>query len=133
MSDLIYNAIRTPDGTILESRSVHDFVGHTDANGKFYAVDGGLEYPRRCGDMDYEELSLTLEDEFSKIRDTLQWGTTGKAGKARNRPLKKVKIKDLDTKHILSILDLRYLGSKFRIVLEKELEFMKGAYDAKSI
>ena len=130
MSDLIYNAIRTPDGTILESRSVHDFVSHTDANGKFYAVDGGLEYLRRCGDMDYEELSLTLEDEFSKIRDTLQWGTRGKA---RNRPLKKVKIKDLDTKHILSILDLRYLGSKFRIVLEKELEFRKGAYDAKSI
>ena len=130
MSDLIYNAIRTTDGTILESRSVHDFVGHTDANGKFYAVDGGLEYLKRCGDMDYEELSLTLEDDFSKIRDTLQWGTTGKS---RNQPLKKVKIKNLDTKHILSILDLRYLGSKFRIVLEKELEFRKGAYDAKSI
>lgn len=128
---ILYNAIRTPDGTILESRSVYDFVGHTDANGKFYAVDGGLEFLRRCGDMNYEELSLTLEDEFRKIRDTLQWGTRGKDG---DQPLKKVKIKDLDTEHILNILDLHYLGNKFRIVLEKELEFRKkGAYDAKSI
>ena len=130
MNNLIYNAIRTPDGTILESCSVHDFVSHTDANGKFYAVDGGLEYLKRCGDMDYEELSLTLEDDFSKIRDTLQWGTRGKDG---DQPLKKVKIKDLDTEHILNILDLHYLGNKFKIVLEKELEFRKGAYDAKSI
>lgn len=127
---IVYNAIRTPDGTILESRSVYDFVSHSDANGKFYAVDGGLEYLKRCGDRNYEELSLTLEDEFSKIRDTLQWGTRGKAG---DQPLKKVKIKDLDTDHIFSILALRYLGSKFRIVLEKELEFRKGACDAKSI
>ena len=130
MNNLIYNAIRTPDGTILESRSVHDFVGHTDANGKFYAVDGGLEYPRRCGDMDYEELRLTLEDDFSKIRECVRWGTYGPKG---DQPMRFIKIKDLDTEHISSILDLRYLGSKFRIVLEKELEFRKGAYDAKSI
>ena len=120
MSNLIYNAIRTPDGTILESRSVHDFVGHTDTNGKFYAVDGGLEYLKRCGDNDYEELSLTLEDDFSKIRRVVSWGTRGKYG---DQPLKKVKIKDLDTDHILSILELTYLQDKFKILLEKELEF----------
>ena len=120
MNNLIYNAIRTPDGTILESRSVHDFVGHTDTNGKFYAVDGGLEYLKRCGDNDYEELSLTLEDDFSKIRRVVSWGTRGKYG---DQPLKKVKIKDLDTDHILSILELTYLQDKFKILLEKELEF----------
>ena len=120
MNNLIYNAIRTPDGTILESRSVHDFVDHTDTNGKFYAVDGGLEYLKRCGDNDYEELSLTLEDDFSKIRRVVSWGTRGKYG---DQPLKKVKIKDLDTDHILSILELTYLQDKFKILLEKELEF----------
>ena len=56
MNNLIYNAIRTPDGTILESRSVHDFVGHTDANGKYYAADGGLEYLKRCGIMTMKNL-----------------------------------------------------------------------------
>ena len=120
MQDLIYNAIRTPDGTILESRSVHDFVGCTDANGKFYAADGGLEYLKRCGDNDYEELSLTLDDDFSKIRRVISWGTRGKYG---DQLLKKTKIKNLDTDHILSILDLHYLGNKFKIILEKELEF----------
>ena len=124
MNNLIYNAIRTPDGTILESRSVHDFVGYTDANGKFYAADGGLEYLKRCGDNDYEELSLTLDDDFSKIRRVISWGTRGKYG---DQPLKKTKIKNLDTDHILSILDLHYLGNKFKIILEKELEFREGA------
>ena len=36
MSELIYNALRTPDGTIIESKSRHDYVTHTDANGKNY-------------------------------------------------------------------------------------------------
>ena len=89
MQDLIYNAIRTPDGTILESRSVHDFVGYTDANGKFYAADGGLEYLKRCGDSDYEELSLTLEDDFSKIRECVRWGTYGPKG---DQPMRFIKI-----------------------------------------
>ena len=119
MTNLIYNAIRTPDGTILESRSVHDFVGHTDANGKFYAVDGGLEYLKRCGDSDYEELSLTLEDDFSKIRECVRWGTYGPKG---NQPMRLVKIKDLSTNHIQNILKGR-IGIKIRFVFEKELEF----------
>ena len=120
MNNLIYNAIRTPDGTILESRSVHDFVGYTDANGKFYAADGGLEYLKRCGDNDYEELSLTLEDDFSKIRRVVTWGTRGKYG---DQSLKKVKIKDMDLQHIKAVLELPYITGKFKDVLEKELEF----------
>ena len=117
MSDLIYNAIRTTDGTILESRSVHDFVGHTDANGKFYAVDGGLEYPRRCGDMDYEELSLTDKDPFSKVRGAVTWGTRGKDG---NQPLEYKKVKDLDTAHIRAILETQRISHQMKYVLETE-------------
>ena len=52
------NKIRTPDGTIIESKHQHDFVCHTDANGKRYCVDGGKSYLRRVFDaLDYEELS----------------------------------------------------------------------------
>ena len=122
MNNLIYNAIRTPDGTILESRSVHDFVGYTDANGKFYAADGGLEYLKRCGDSDYEELSLTLEDDFSKIRECVRWGTYGPEG---NQPMRFIKIKDMSTDHIRNILKGR-LGMKIRSVFEKELEFREA-------
>jgi hypothetical protein len=39
---IVANRIRTPDGTILESKHRHDYVTYTDANGKQYMVDGGL-------------------------------------------------------------------------------------------
>lgn len=51
------NRIRTPDGTIITSRYRHDFVAHRDANGHEYFVDGGLDYLRRGGPADFEELS----------------------------------------------------------------------------
>jgi hypothetical protein len=38
---LIRNAIRTPDGTILESRSVHDYRTHMDTvTNRQYMIDG---------------------------------------------------------------------------------------------
>lgn len=58
MERILYNAIMTPDGTILESWSPHDFVTHTDKNGNFYFVDGGLQgYNRRSAHGDEVELT----------------------------------------------------------------------------
>ena len=43
---LIRSCLETPDGTILQSRSRHDYRQHLDANGKTYMLDGGLDYVR---------------------------------------------------------------------------------------
>ena len=115
---ILYNAIRTPDGTLLVSHHRHDYVAHKDANGKYYAVDGGLEYLRRIGTMDYEELSLTDKDPFSKVRCAVTWGTRGKDG---NQPLEYKKVKDLDTAHIRAILETQRISHQMKYVLETEL------------
>lgn len=100
--NLIYNAIRTPDGTIIESTHRHDFVCHEDANGQRYCVDGGLEYARRVNwSEDCEDISLYDDEPHEVQREVLKWGTYGKSGR---EPLRKVAIKDMETDHILAVL-----------------------------
>ena len=79
---IIYNAIRTPDGTVLESRHVYDYKTHTDENGEVYMVDGGLEYLRRSYNDGFpaEELSVYLEDGHEVVREVATWGSYGKNG-----------------------------------------------------
>lgn len=102
-NQLIYNAIQTPDGTVIESTHRHDFVCHTDAvTGKTYCVDGGLEYLRRVGDVgDCEDISLYDDQDFSTLREYLKWGTRGKEG---DQPLEFKPIKNLDTSHLHALL-----------------------------
>ena len=104
---IIYNAIRSPDGTVLVSRHRHDYVTHTDANGKDYMVDGGLVYLRRILTTDAIELSQYDDGTVEHARQYLEWGTRGKDG---DQPLTYKKLKDLDTDHIKAILDDNDMG-----------------------
>lgn len=102
MSDgIIYNAIRTPDGTTISSRHRHDYVTHEDANGKTYMVDGGLDYLRRSAYDDQVELSLTIDDDHERVREVLAWGTYGKNG---DEPYRQVLIKDMTSNHLQAVL-----------------------------
>jgi hypothetical protein len=125
MSDekIVANRIRTPDGTILESMHRHDYVTYTDANGKEYMVDGGLDYLRRIvhDDAPYEEWSVYTDDEHELIREVFKWGTRGKDGK---QPLKYVPLKDLTTEHIEAILDTQtHIQEYIRKIFLDELSF----------
>lgn len=124
MSQIVYNAIRCPDGVVIESRHRWDFVKHTQEDGRYYAVDGGLSYCKRVSsDDDYVELLLTLDDKHETIREYFNW----KSLRDENfKPLKKpiiTKLKDLDTKHIENILKDLANWPAIREVLKNELKY----------
>ena len=125
MSDekIVANRIRTPDGTILESMHRHDYVTYTDANGKEYMVDGGLDYLRRNihDDAPYEELSVYDDAPYALIREVFKWGTRGKDGK---QSLTYVPLKDLTTEHIEAILETQtHIQEHIRKIFLDELSF----------
>lgn len=122
---LIRNAIRTPDGTVLESLHVHDYRTYTDANGFTYMVDGGLEYTRRnvVGEAPYEELSVWIDEDHEINREYFQWTSYGKEGKG---PSKTQFLKDMDTDHIHAILDNGFGRDYSRELFQLELIYRCG-------
>ena len=127
MSDVIYSAMRTPDGTVIESRHRHDYVTYKDANGKEYMLDGGLDYVRASMNGDEEFISVTLEDGHDKVREYLTWGTRGVNG---DQPLRYVKLKDMDTDHIQACLETQFQMRKaYQTAMENELEYRGVPYD----
>lgn len=100
--NIIKNSIRTPDGTILISKHRHDYVGYTDKNGQYYAVDGGLSYLKRNFDKsDYEELSLYDDEPFEVIRENLERINRGVDG--TEKP-KWVKLCDMDDEWLNNVI-----------------------------
>lgn len=117
---LLRNAIRTPDGTVLESLHVHDFRTHEDKNGYTYMVDGGLEYLRRfiVKEAPHEELSVYIDEDHEINREWFMWTSYGAAGKG---PSKTQKLKDMDIDHIHAILDNNYGRDYSRELFLEEL------------
>ena len=116
---IVYNAIQTPDGTVIESRHRHDYVTHTDANGCEYMVDGGLDYLRRSAHGDEFDLSVSLDDGHEKVREVLTWGTRGPEG---DQPLTFVKLCDMTTDHIEACLETQdRMHPNIRAAMQNEL------------
>lgn len=117
------NAMKTPDGTIIESKNRHDYVTHDDANGEMYMVDGGCEYLRRTlNKIPAEDLSIESKDDDHEFnRQHFLWGTYGKDGK---QPLKRVTLASMDDEHINAILNgEQRLRSETKEIFEKEIKY----------
>ena len=121
MSDIIYNAIQTPDGTIIQSRHRHDYQTYTDANGKKYMIDGGLSYVRCSANGDEEHLTVTLEDAHAKVREVCDWGTYGING---DQPLRYKYLCDMDTDHINAVLkNVSSINPAIKTAMENEVKY----------
>jgi len=121
MSDIVYNAIRTPDGTILESHHRHDYKTHDDANGYEYMVDGGLDYVRSSANGDEEYLTVSIDDSHELVRESVKWGTYGING---DQPLTHIKLSEMDTDHIEACLGVvSHMCPQYRTAMNNELEY----------
>lgn len=124
MNYCVYNAIRTPDGTILHCEHVHDYKGHEDTIvDELYVNDGGGFYVRRSQNIvPYEDLSVWTNDGHEKVRQFFQWGTRGKNG---DEAFRRVALCDMTTEHIEAILQTQRQidGTPIQLIFHNELEW----------
>lgn len=104
---LLVSRIKTPDGTILTSRHVHDYVTHEDKNGLTYMLDGGDEYQRfYLNDNEpHEDVSIYTDDPFEVIRKHYYRGSRGKNG---DEPLKYVPLCEMSDEWIKNCIIYNY-------------------------
>ena len=121
---VIYNAIKTPDGTVLISRHRHDYVTHVDSISKeTYLTDGGTGgYVRRSVNViPAEDLSVYADDDFELVRTVAVRGSRGVDG---NEPLHWIKICDMTDDHLKAVLE--YGGEQWHLdIIKKEIEWRK--------
>ena len=104
MDFYLYNAIRTPDGTVLWCKTGHDFQTHVDAvTGETYINDGcGYSIRRSVNKTEAEDLSVKASDPFETVRHAKFWGSYGRDGKG---PKTILSLAEIDDAHIQAILD----------------------------
>jgi len=120
VAKLVKNCLETPDGTMLYSRSRHDYKTYLDANGKTYMIDGGLDYVRCSANGDEIHHCVWDDDPFDKVRKAVEWGTYGING---DQPLRWVRLCDMETDHINAVLkNVRSIGDSYARAFRLELE-----------
>jgi len=128
MLDILSSRMKTPDGTILESINRHDYVTHTDANGKEYMLDGGCEYVRCSANGDEYLLTIYTDYPHELIRLHSKWGTYGKQS---DQPLSYVAIADMETGHLQACLDTQKSTMRPALykVMQDEVKYRKRCGD----
>jgi hypothetical protein len=124
---LLVNSIKTPDGTILTSRSIHDFVAHDDTvTGTRYALDGGLNYRRILPGGMYQDLSVYSDDPFEKIRESLS-----RLGRGKNfdKPAQWFALKEMNDNWLAELipwLEDHQPNNRYKKYYLQEIEYRKA-------
>lgn len=123
----IVRMVRTPDNIILHSKYRHDCVGHTDKDGVYYQLDGGIEGFGSCCNLDKcENRNLYYGDDHTLIREHFVWGRS--FDKDMNPvPFEWVKLKDMTDAHLEAVMDLtcNYGKKEIHLVIKDEWIFRK--------
>jgi hypothetical protein len=123
MNYCLYNAIKTPDGTVLWCENGHDYKTHKDTvSGEDYMNDGiGYGVRRSINHFPAEDLSIWNTDPFEIVRTAKFWGSYGKDGKSPKRMLA---LEEMEDSHIQAILETqKQISSDIRKLFEKEVEY----------
>lgn len=123
---ILYNAIKTPDGTVLVSEHIHDYKTHVDkVTGEVYMVDGGSAYLRRNNTKVHpEDLSITTEFPFEVQRSVPFWKTYGKSG---TETPKKISLKSMEDGHLYAIIETQQhiKGTFVEDLIKQEISYRK--------
>lgn len=119
-----------PDGHALYSFHRHDYVEHTQEDGREYILDGGDAYIRSGGsDRSYTVRQLTLPEDFHLLRNKMTWGSYGKNG---DKPLTRRSISKLTTDHLNNLMtyfdnieEATGVRPKIAYLMAVELEYRK--------
>lgn len=115
---VIASRVMTPDGTILWSRYVHDYVQYHDrVSDEDYMLDGGTEYRRALvNKVPAKDMTITSRASWEVQRDFILRGTFDKVGIRVWVPLSK-----LSNDHIKALADMSSADSKYH----QELQYRK--------
>lgn len=103
---IVANKMICPDGHVLQSKRVHDYVEHTDKDGNYFMLDGGTSYVRYSNESGLGKLVTVYDtDDILTIREHMLWGKNYNANKEILPKTEWVLLKDIDDDHLQALIE----------------------------
>lgn len=122
---MVYNAIQTPDGTVIASFHRHDYKTHLDKNGKEYMIDGGLSYCRCNIHDDQKHIIVYLDEAFPKVREYFHWGKNYDKDMNPLPETQWTKLCDLNDDHLDALIDGGWGAGWCQRLFQEEKKYRK--------
>ncbi len=120
--EILVNRWQTPDGTILHSKHVHDYVAHHDkVTDDDYFIDGGNEYVRMSANkVPMKDLCLYTNSPFKEIRENYGRMAFNKETKSHYYIL----LKDMSDEHLINAIKYNY-ESGFSFLCKSNVQYLR--------